>query len=173
MVRVRKAVLSDLPLLLDIYNDAIRNLTATFDLEEQTMNERKIWFEKFDEKHPLIVAELENDEVVGYSCLSAFRAKPAYAYSTELSVYISSNQRGKGIGSVLLQAILHQAVHLGYHTVIGGITEGNAVSIRLHEKFGFEYIGCFREVGLKFGQWQDVHFYQLLITENREVPQPG
>jgi phosphinothricin acetyltransferase len=154
---------------LDIYNDAIRNLTATFDLEEQTINERRIWFEKFDEKHPLVVAELENGDVVGYSCLSSFRTKPAYAYSTELSVYISSKYRGQGIGTTLMQAILYEARQLGYHTVIGGITEGNEVSVRLHEKFGFEYVGCFREVGLKFGEWQNVHFYQLLITENNNA----
>lgn len=164
MAHIRDAVLSDLPSMLAIYNDAVRNLTATFDLEEQNLDERKKWFAKHGDKYPLIVAELDGC-VVGYCCLSPFRDKPAYTRSTELSVYISSNYRGHGIGSSLLAEILRRATALGYHTVIGGITGGNAVSVKLHEKFGFKCIGCFKEVGFKFGAWQDVHFYQLMIDE--------
>lgn len=164
MLSVRDAVLSDLPSMLDIYNDAIRNLTATFDLEEQTLDERQKWFQKYGGRYPLIVAEL-NGEVVGYSCLSRFREKPAYSDTTELSVYISSNHRGQGIGNALMNEILQRAKELGYHTVIGGITGGNEASVKLHEKFGFQYVGCFKEVGFKFGEWQDVHFYQLMITK--------
>ncbi|WP_141431785.1 GNAT family N-acetyltransferase [Bacillus sp. 03113] len=164
MLKIRDAILSDLPSMLDIYNDAIRNLTATFDLEEQTLDERKKWFNKYGGNYPLIVAELEGI-IVGYSCLSKFREKPAYSYSTELSVYISSKHQGQGIGSALMNEILGRAAKLGYHTVIGGITGGNEASVKLHEKFGFEYVGCFKEVGLKFGKWQDVHFYQVMINE--------
>jgi L-amino acid N-acyltransferase YncA len=164
MIRIRTAVLSDLPAMLDIYNDAIRNLTATFDLDEQTLEERKTWFAKYNDRHPLIVAEL-NGDVVGYCCLNPFRDKPAYAHTTELSVYISSKHRGRGIGSSLMTDILQHAKQLGYHTVIGGITSGNSASVKLHEKFGFQHVGCFKEVGLKFGEWQDVHFYQLMISE--------
>lgn len=162
MLRIRDALPDDLPMMLEIYNDAVRSLTATFDLTEQTLEERKIWFKKYGEKYPLVVAEW-NGQVVGYCCLNPFRDKPAYAYSTELSVYISSQHRGGGIGRALMEEILQRAVHLGYHTVIGGITGGNEVSVKLHKRFGFEFVGCFREVGLKFGQWQDVHFYQLIL----------
>jgi L-amino acid N-acyltransferase YncA len=164
MLHIRDAVLNDLPAMLEIYNDAIRNLTATFDLEEQNLAERKNWFEKFGGKYPLIVAEM-NGEVVGYSSLSKFREKPAYSHSTELSVYISSIHRGRGVGSALMKEILHRAAKLSYHTVIGGIVGGNEVSVKLHEKFGFEYVGCFKEVGFKFGEWQDVHFYQLIFPQ--------
>lgn len=162
MIQIRDAVLDDLPDMLEIYNDAIRNLNATFDLAEQTLAERKTWFDKYGGKYPLVVAVM-NDCVVGYCCLNPFRDKPAYSRSTELSVYISSKHRGYGIGSSLMTEILQRATQLGYHTVIGGITGGNAVSIRLHEKFGFEYIGCFKQVGFKFGEWQDVHFYQRMM----------
>jgi L-amino acid N-acyltransferase len=164
MLHIRDAVLSDLPAMLEIYNDAIRNLTATFDLEEQNLDERNNWFEKYGGKYPLIVAEM-NGEVVGYSSLSKFREKPAYSHSTELSVYISSTHRGRGVGSALMKEIVHRAVKLSYHTVIGGIVGGNEVSVKLHEKFGFEYVGCFKEVGFKFGEWQDVHFYQLMFPQ--------
>jgi phosphinothricin acetyltransferase len=162
LLYVRDAIPSDLPSMLDIYNDAIINLTATFDVVEQTLAERMIWFESHGGKYPLLTAELDG-EVVGYACLSRFREKPAYDKSTELSIYISSKHRGHGIGTALMQEILQRAVELGYHTVIGGITGGNEVSIKLHKKFGFELAGCFKEVGSKFGQWLDVHFYQLML----------
>ncbi|UFJ42325.1 N-acetyltransferase family protein [Brevibacillus humidisoli] len=164
MLQIRHAMPSDLPAMLEIYNEAVRSLTATFDLEEQTLEERKHWFEKYGGKYPLIVAEL-NGEVVGYSCLSKFRDKPAYAHTTELSVYISSRCRGRGVGSALMREILQLAATHGYHTVIAGVTGGNQASVKLHEKFGFAYIGCFKEVGFKFGEWQDVHFYQLMVTQ--------
>ncbi|MET3697563.1 phosphinothricin acetyltransferase [Bacillus oleivorans] len=166
MLHIREAVLDDLPAMLEIYNEAVRTLTATFDLEEQTLAERKQWFEKFGERYPLIAAEY-NGEVVGYSSLSKFREKPAYSQSTELSIYISSKHRGLGIGSALMTEILQHAKELGYHTVIAGITAGNEGSVKLHEKFGFEYMGRFKEVGFKFGAWQDVLNYQYMITESK------
>lgn len=159
---IREATIQDLPAMLDIYNDAIRNLTATFDLEEQTLAERKQWFDKYGGSKPLIVAEVDG-QVAGYSSLSMFREKKAYDKTTELSLYISSDFRGRGIGKALMAAILDLAREHGYHTVIGGITGGNEVSIRLHKQFGFEFIGNFKEVGFKFGEWQDVHFYQLIL----------
>ncbi|PLR94691.1 GNAT family N-acetyltransferase [Bacillus sp. T33-2] len=162
MVLIRDAVIHDLPAMLDIYNDAIRNTTATFDLEEQSLEQRELWFRKYGGKYPLIVAEAEG-EVAGYCSLSPFRDKEAYARTTELSVYISEHHRGKGIGASLMKEILHRAAQLQYHTIIGGITDGNEASVRLHEKFGFEFIGRFKQVGYKFNQWQDVSFYQLIL----------
>ncbi|MDP4097996.1 GNAT family N-acetyltransferase [Paenibacillus sp. P96] len=162
MITLREAALQDLPEMLAIYNEAVLNSTATFDLEAQTLEERTVWFHKYGDKHPLIVAEADG-KVAGYACLSPFRAKPAYVYSTELSIYIDSGFRGRRIGSTLMTDILERASALGYHTVISGLVGGNEASRRLHEKFGFSYIGAFKEVGLKFGEWHDVHFYQLFM----------
>lgn len=162
MLHIRDAAITDLAAMLDIYNEAIRNLTATFDLEEQTIEQRMNWYEEHSGKFPFIVAEIDG-KVVGYSCLSKFRDKKAYSQSTELSIYISSDCRGKGVGSGLMKEILIRAAKDGYHTIISGITGGNEASVRLHEKFGFEFVGCFKEVGYKFNEWQDVHFYQLIL----------
>jgi L-amino acid N-acyltransferase YncA len=163
MVVIRDAIISDLPIILDIYNEAIRNQTSTFDLDEHTLEHRHTWFERHEGKYPIIVAE-SNGRVVGYSNLSSFRDKEAYERTCELSVYIDVNQRGKGIGKQLMTKIIERANHLDFHTVIAGITAGNEVSVKLHEKFGFNYIGCFKEVGYKFEAWQDVLFYQLILS---------
>ena len=164
-MHIRDAVIDDLPSILDIYNYAIKHLAASFDIEEKTLTERRIWFEEHRGKYPLIVAEL-NGKVAGYCCLSKFRDKSAYSRTAELSIYIEPGHWGKRIGTALMRELLLRAKALGYHAVVAGITGDNEVSIRLHKKFGFELVGCFKEVGFKFGKWQDVHFYQLLIDEN-------
>ncbi|MGV3487400.1 MAG: GNAT family N-acetyltransferase [Tuberibacillus sp.] len=162
MLRIRDAIIEDLSAMLDIYNEAVRSLAATFDLEEQTIEDRRKWFEQHQGRYPLIVAEF-NGEVVGYSSLSQFNPKPAYADTCELSVYISSRYRGEGIGSALMKEILHRAESCRFHSVISLITGGNEASFKLHEKFGFTSVGCLKEVGWKFDQWHDVNYYQLLL----------
>lgn len=166
MIKIRDAVIEDLPAMLEIYNDAVKNLTATFDLEEYSLEQRKGWFHQHGGTFPLIVAVLE-EKVVGYCCLSPYRDKPAYSRSSELSVYISKEYRGKGIGASLMSEIIERAKQFGFHTLIGGITAGNEVSVRLHEKFGFSFVGRFKEVGFKFGDWQHVDFYQLILTKSQ------
>jgi len=164
-MNIREAVREDLPELLAIYNEAIRTLTATFDLEEQTLEERQAWFEQHGEHYPLIIAEVDN-QVAGYCSLSPYQPKAAYAYTAELSIYLSVKFRGKGIGTHLIKEILKRARQLKFHTVIAIITSGNDSSVRLHERLGFTCVGHLQEAGLKFGKWQDVSFYQLMIDEN-------
>ncbi|GIP39005.1 N-acetyltransferase [Paenibacillus sp. J31TS4] len=165
MLTIREAAQEDLPALLAIYNYAIVHTTATFDLEEQTLEEREEWFSHYGGVHPLIVAELDG-QVAGYGSLSPFRSKPAYARTVENSVYIDPAFFGQGIGARLLEELLVRARALGHHAVLAGITGGNTASIRLHEKFGFRHVGTFPEVGFKFGAWQDVSFYQLVLGDS-------
>jgi L-amino acid N-acyltransferase len=159
---VRDATKADLPALLEIYNDAVAKLAATFDLEPQTLRQRSGWFSEHGGRYPLVVAESKG-RVLGYASLSSFRDKPGYSKSVEDSVYVHKDARGKGVGKLLMREILARAVHLGYHTVIAGIVPPNEASVRLHEGFGFAYVGNFREVGFKFSRWQDVAFYQVFL----------
>lgn len=162
MIKIRSAETVDLDQITRIYNWAVINTTATFDIVEQTLEKRKDWFEHYGGLYPLIVAEIEG-RVVGYSSLSKFREKEAYAKTVELSVYVDQEFHGRGIGTLLMEKILNMAEELGHHAVVSGITAGNEISIKMHEKFGFKFCGCFKEVGYKFGKWQDVLFYQLIL----------
>lgn len=163
MLTIRQAVSSDLPALVEIYNYAILETTATFDLDKQSVADRQAWFDSHSkDSFPLLVAE-EKGNVLGYSGLLPFRDKEAYRYTAELSIYVHPRAHGRGIGKRLMQAIIEQAQTIGYHVIIAGITAGNDASMRLHEQFGFERVGVFREVGYKFDAWQDVHFYQLTL----------
>ncbi|WP_166240397.1 GNAT family N-acetyltransferase [Paenibacillus turpanensis] len=161
-MQIREAVLEDLPRLLDIYNYAVRETVATFDLTEQTLEQRSEWFGKYGGRFPLIVAELDG-VVAGYSCLSSFRAKPAYDRTAELSVYIDPEYWGRGVGKRLMKEIIERGKAVGHHSIVACITGGNEVSVKLHEQLGFRFVGTFRECGYKFDAWQDVSFYELLI----------
>ena len=86
MLHIRDAIISDLPAILNIYNYAIKNLAASFDIEEKTLEEREVWFREHQGQYPLLVAELDG-KVAGYCCLSKFRDKAAYSRCSELSIY--------------------------------------------------------------------------------------
>lgn len=159
---IREATIDDIEEILEIYNDAIIHTTATFDLEIQTLEERQFWFQQFDEIHPLFVAEI-NNKVVGYSSLSPFNKKEAYAKTVENSIYVHKNARGKGVATALLEKLIVAAKEVEHHSIIALITKGNEGSVKLHQQYNFEYIGVLREVGSKFGEWQDVYFYQLIL----------
>jgi phosphinothricin acetyltransferase len=162
MITVRKAEVSDLSVITSIYNWAVENTTATFDINKQTEEQRKEWFDKHTGKHPLIVA-LSDGEVAGYCSLSLFREKEAYKRTAEVSVYVHPSYQKKGIGTILLSDIIERGKKLGYHAIIAGITSDNDVSMRMHQKAGFKKCGHLNEVGFKFGKWLDVVFYELLL----------
>lgn len=161
-VIVRLATEEDIPAILEIYNDAIAHTTATFDLDLQTIDEKKLWFQQFNDVHPLFVAEINNN-VVGYSSLTPFNKKEAYVKTVENSIYVHKDARGKGVANFLLEKLIIAAKEVKHHSIIALITQGNENSIKLHEKYHFTYVGVLREVGNKFDEWQDVSFYQLIL----------
>lgn len=161
---IRAARLSDLPAITEIYNEAISNTTATFDLEPKTEDEQFTWFNAHDERHPIFVAELDG-LVVGWACLSQWSDRCAYSGTAEISLYVKDGFRGKGIGRKLMESIDAEARRLGFHTAVVRITEGNFASLHLAERLGFRRVGVMKEVGYKFGRWLDVHVMQKMYSE--------
>lgn len=161
---IRTAKISDLQELMDIYNYEVLNGVATFDMEPKSLEERKEWFEAHSSaKYPLIVAEIDG-KVAGYASLSKYRERAAYQTTVELSVYINREYRGQGVATALMEHILDMArKEESIHTVVSVITAGNAISARLHEKFGFEYCGTIAEVGMKFGKYLGIEHYRLRV----------
>jgi phosphinothricin acetyltransferase len=161
-VLIRKAELRDLPELLAIYNYEVVNGVSTLDLNEKTLAEWRVWFDCHNvENHPLIVAERKG-RVAGYASLSSYREKEAYSSTVELSIYVSPDFRHLGIATELMAQILEEArKDARTHTVVSVITSGNEASRKLHEKFGFEFCGTIKEVGVKFGVYQDIENYRL------------
>jgi phosphinothricin acetyltransferase len=159
---VRHAAASDLDAINRIYNQEVLHGTATWDEEPWSIEQRRAWFEQHDQSTPVLVAELDGG-VVGFAHLSLYRPKVGYRFTRENTVYVEPGRRGRGVGRRLLEALLGEARHLGVHAVIAVIEAENAVSIRLHERLGFELIGTEREVGFKFGRWLDSVYMELLL----------
>ncbi len=159
---IRKAAERDVPRILEIYNQAVAATTATFDTEPRSLEDRLSWFRKHGPRHPVLVAE-EGGAVRGWASLSPWSDRSAYDASVEISVYVDEQERGKGIGRALMEAIVAEARALRHHTVLARITADNPVSIHLHEALGFSHAGTVREVGFKFGRWLDVVTMQIML----------
>ena len=106
----------------------------------------------------------EGDTLIGYAYATRWRARAAYRYSVESSIYLDPDYAGKGAGSVLYEALLAELSGRDLHLVIGGIAQPNEASVRLHERLGFRKVAHFSEVGLKFRRWVDVGYWQLPLN---------
>ena len=160
-ITIRRATLQDAEAIADIYNEAIRTTTATFDTEPKTV-ERTRWLESHDERHPILVAELDG-KVVGWASLTEWSDRPAYADTAESSFYVHSTHRLCGIGRRLKEAIIDDARQLGFHTLIARITAGSVESLHLNESTGYVHVGTLKQVGRKFGKLLDVHILQKML----------
>jgi L-amino acid N-acyltransferase YncA len=165
MITIRTAETTDLPAILDIYNDAVLNTTASYDYEPHTLEQRHGWFEQHQAMgYPVLVAINAEGVVVGWGSLSKFRDKIGYQHSVEHSVYVAPDARRQGIGRLLLIALIEAACALDKHVIIGGVDASNEASRRLHESLGFEAVAHFKQVGYKFDRWLDLIFYQKVLN---------
>jgi L-amino acid N-acyltransferase YncA len=151
--------------ILSIFNDAIVNSTALYDYKPRTADMIQAWFEaKAKGNFPVIGAQGDDGELMGFASFGSFRAWPAYKYSVEHSVYVDARFRRRGVGRRLLKEIIEAARMRDYHALIGAIDASNQPSRALHERLGFTHCGTIRQVGFKFGRWLDLAFYQLILA---------
>ncbi|MHB9037054.1 MAG: GNAT family N-acetyltransferase [Armatimonadota bacterium] len=162
-MRIRRASEDDVPAITRIYNYAILNTTATFDIEPKTLENRLEWFRKHDDNYPLIVATID-DKVVGWASIRPFGVRAAYRFTVENAVYIDCEYQGRGIGATLLAELIRLSTELEYHVILATVVGGNDASLKLHLKFGFEQVGITREVGRKFGLWLDVIYLERILS---------
>jgi len=159
---IRKATIEDAQAIADIYNYYINHTIITFEEVEVSEAEIAERIQTCQLKYPWLVYE-ENEKVIGYAYAGEWKSRCSYKYSVESSVYLDVDAQGKGIGTALYNALLEELKELNIHAVIGGISLPNKASVRLHEKFGFEKVAHFKEVGFKFNQWVDVGYWELIF----------
>ena len=160
---VRPATRDDAASLARIYNYYVAETIVTFEEEAVTSGdfERRIQ-EVQAGKLPWLVAERGSD-IVGYAYASNWKRRYGYRFSVEVTVYLDPACARQGIGTKLYAQLLPTLKAAGIRVAIGGIALPNAASVLLHEKFGFEKVAHFKEVGIKFGQWIDVGYWQLSL----------
>lgn len=161
MISIRPAEIKDIEAITEIYNEAVLKTTATFDIEPKSVEEQTGWYKKHDGNHPVIVSELQG-KVIGWASLSPWSDRIAYAKTAEISIYVKEEFRNQGYGKKLMTKILDDGEAAGLHTIIARIADGNKVSIRIHEAYGFKHIGIMKEAGVKFGKILDVYLMQKI-----------
>ncbi|WP_068829683.1 GNAT family N-acetyltransferase [Pseudomonas sp. BMS12] len=168
---IRDAVAADLPALRDIFNEAVRNTTAIWMDAEVDLANRQAWFDaRASQGYPILIAEDAHGEALGYASFGDWRPFDGFCHTVEHSVYIRADQRGKGLATPLMTALIERAIACDKHVMVAAIESGNAASIRLHERLGFITTGQMPQVGRKFGRWLDLTFMQLILTPQRRKP---
>ena len=162
-MQVRLAAVADAEAIRRIYNLEVTGSTVTFDLVPRSLEAQEAWLRAHAGAHPAVVAE-DGGRVMGFGSLSSYRDRPAYATTVEDSVYVEADQRGRGVGRLVLAELVGLATAHGFHAVMARIVGGHDASIGLHRACGFELVGVEREVGRKFGRWLDVVLMERLLT---------
>ncbi len=163
MNMIRSVTIADAKDLCEIYNYYVLNTHINFEEEAVSLDDMQQRIITITGKFPWIVYE-ENGNILGYAYASEWKPRSSYRFSVESTVYMKHGVTGKGIGAQLYQALLEKISGSNIHAVIGGIAQPNDASIALHEKFGFEKVAHFKEVGYKFGKWIDVAYWEKILT---------
>lgn len=153
---VRAATEADVPAIAAIYRPAVRNGTASFELEPPDDAEMTRRFRALTQAgYPYLLAEAEG-RVLGYAYVGPYRPRPAYRFSVENSIYIADDAQRRGVGRVLLEALIEICTANGYRQMIAVIGDSaQSASIGLHRAFGFHFSGTVHSVGYKHGRWLD------------------
>jgi len=158
---VRRAERRDLARITEIYNHYIETSSITFDVKPYAEVEREPWFAQFGARgrHQLFVAERAG-RVIGYAGSLQYRPKQAYETSVEVTIYVAHDERARGVGPRMYDALFSGLRGEDVHRALAGITLPNEASVRLHERLGFELVGVYSEVGRKLGRYWDVGWWQ-------------
>lgn len=158
---------ADAARIAEIYEPIVRETTISYELEPPGEAEIRRRIEATTEQFPWLVAELHG-RVLAYAYASVFRARPAYRFGCESTIYTAEEARGTGVAQSLYTALLAILKTQGYAMVYAGISLPNQPSVRFHEGMGFSHVGTFRRAGWKLGRWSDAAFYQLELSTETE-----
>ncbi len=162
-IGVRAARFSDSAEIVRIYNQGIERRIATFETRLRTLQDVESWFG--DPNHPILVADI-NGGVGGWISASNYRARECYAGIAEFSVYIATEQQGKGVGSHLMQAFIPACETAGLWKLVSRIFPENTASRALCHKFGFREVGVYEKHAKLDGIWRDVVIVERLLEKN-------
>jgi phosphinothricin acetyltransferase len=172
-VSIRAATSADIPAITRIYAHAVRHGTASFELEppneaEMALRQKAL----LDGGFPYLVAASNGDEdILGYAYAGPYRARPAYRFSVENSVYVAADAHRRGIGRALMDRLIAESEVRGYRLMIAVIGDSaQTPSIELHRAAGFKLVGALEGVGYKFDRWLDTVLMQRALGKGTSAP---
>ena len=161
---IRFAKPSDAATLLAIYTPYVENTAITFEYEVPTIEDFATRIAKTLEKYPYLVAE-EDGLILGYAYSSTYYARAAYDWAVELSVYVSQDARGYGVGSKLYDTLEDLLDQMGYVHFLACISLPNEASLALHRKRAYQQVAHFPKIGYKFNRWHDIVWLQKSLDK--------
>ena len=155
MITIRPFVKSDFPSVKDIYQQGIDSGDATFQEQAKDYDD---WNESVLSNCRLVAEN--NRQIIGWAALSSASNRCVYSGIAEVSVYVSSNSQGSGVGNSLLDALIKASEEQGIWTLQAGIFPENKASIHIHSKNGFKVLGIRDKLGQMNGIWRDIVFME-------------
>lgn len=169
MYTIRPADAADAAAIAAIYAPIVSDTVISFELDPPASGEIAQRISAGCERFPWLVLTRDAD-TLGYAYAGAFRARPAYQWTAETTVYTHPDARRIGVGRALVTALLDCLRAQGFARAVAGVTLPNAGSVALHERAGFTPVGVFAKVGFKFGAWHDVGFWEQALGASGVAP---
>jgi L-amino acid N-acyltransferase YncA len=171
--RIRSVTSADAESVRMIYAPYVSDSATSFEALVPDVAEMARRIEAQADRYPWLVFE-SGERILGYAYASPHRARTAYQWSVEVSVYVHADAHRRGVGRALYVALFELLRRQGYVNAYAGITLPNASSVGLHESLGFVPVGVYREIGFKFDRWHDVEWLHLrLVRDPRPVTDPS
>ncbi|CAN7330399.1 GNAT family N-acetyltransferase [Rhizobium sp. LjRoot30] len=166
---IRNATIADLAAITTIYEEAVVNGVASYELDPPSLAEMTKRFEAITGNgYPYTVAQEDDGTILGYAYASAFRTRPAYRWLVEDCIYLAPEARGKGVGKALLEDLVRRCQTLGFRRMVAVIGGASPASIAVHRSCGFEDGGVLKGTGFKHGRWLDTVLMQRSLGEGTE-----
>lgn len=168
---IASATLADAPEVAAIYAHHVLHGTASWEIEPPTPDEMKGRMAKVLEAGwPWLVARGADGAVLGYAYAAQYNPRAGYRYACEDSIYLRHDALGRGIGTLLLAALIEASEAWGFRQMIAGIAGSEPASVALHARAGFAEVARLRSVGRKHGQWLDVIYMQRALGAGDATP---
>jgi L-amino acid N-acyltransferase YncA len=168
-LKVRDASELDAEACAAIYAHYVTDTAITFETNPPPPAEMATRIATAVRAHAWVVLE-DDGRVVGYAYGGPYKARAAYRWSCEVSVYLEPGRRRTGAGRALYDALLARLADRGFRTAVAGMTLPNEASVGLHRAMGFEPVGTYRRIGWKHGTWHDVAWAQRAIAAGQDPP---
>jgi L-amino acid N-acyltransferase YncA len=168
-IDIRTARPEDAAAIQAIYGPVVVETAISFEDEPPSVEEMQQRIASTLQTYPYLVA-IRNGRVVGYAYASQHRARAAYRWAVDVTVYISEEERRTGVGHALYESLLPILARQGFRAAYAGISQPNPGSVALHERLGFRHIGTYPNVGYKLGRWHDVGYWHFQLGTDSSPP---
>ncbi|MCB9234686.1 MAG: N-acetyltransferase [Bacteroidia bacterium] len=166
---IRLATEKDAAAIREIYAPFITDSCVSFEMEIPDLPEIESRIRKVNQQGVWLICEMEN-QVAGYAYAGEHRARAAYNWAREVSVYLRPAFESRGVAAALYTSLFSICNLRGFSNYLAGITLPNPKSLRFHQKMGFQPVGTYHNIGYKFGQWHDVIWLELFLGKTNEAP---